>query len=72
MYGEEHCEEAWASTLHSKIAVSSSELNEKVGVESLMKVPGPGPERGVSEGGSVSAVKPLKVWKAGFAVRLYL
>ena len=54
-----------------KVEPASLEAREKVGVESLMKLPWIGPAAMLATGGVVSAVNPLKAGRAGFAVRLY-
>ena len=56
MNGEPHAEKAWASKWHCKVEPASFEVNEKVGVESLVKLPKLGPEVMLARGGVVSAV----------------
>src|SRR6185503_17947906 len=58
-----------ASTRHTKVDPASFDAKAKLGVGLRVKLPSLGPESTLATGGLVSAVKPLKVEKAGFAVR---
>src|SRR3712207_1490663 len=55
--GDEHGANGSPSTEHSKVELGSSELNVKVGVESLVRPPSAGPELIVVSGLSRSTVK---------------
>jgi hypothetical protein len=59
--GEAQALKEAASKRHAKVEPGSVEAKEKLGVESLMKLPWPGPEAMLAWGGIVSAVKPRKV-----------
>ena len=70
VYGEAHARKGLASNLHWKVEPAWLDLNENVGVVSLVVLPFAGPPVIVAVGAVTSPAKVLNAVKAGFLVRL--